>query len=171
MTKDNDMPELIMPSLNVGDIATVIGKYAPDWDRQKLLVTGVKYCPKRKTITYQTHPAEAPSSEGGTDEWTEDDLILCKRNPWHTRTDLYADAIKQAREALERSEKRCEKIRSALDFIRYGSFYRKDKDSNDGQALADAGNNLSAARHEITEALAALEKLVSPTSPADSSGA
>ena len=71
------------------------------------------------------------------------------------------DPLKQAISALEKAEKRHEKIRNALDFIRYGSFSRKYKDSNDGQSMSDAGNNLSAARHEVTEALVKLRALQS----------
>ena len=62
------------------------------------------------------------------------------------------NAIEKAIEALQKAEKRGEKIRQALDFIRYGD---KGK-TMDGQALADAGNGLSALRTFINDALEAL---------------
>lgn len=74
------------------------------------------------------------------------------------------EAIRLAVEKLGEAEKRHQKIRNALDFIRYGSFARKDKDSNDGQAMADAGNNLSAAMHEVTDAISSLRPLLDQAS-------
>lgn len=72
------------------------------------------------------------------------------------------EAIRLAVEALKKAEGRHQKIRNALDFIRYGTARK----TVDGQALADAGNNLSAARTEVTEAIEALRPLLDQTSEA-----
>ena len=89
MTND-EMPELkvppLMPRFGLGDIVTVVGEYEIDWGGQKLMITGIDYRPKQDLITYQTHLAEAPESEGGTDGWTENDLSLYQYNKWNTRS-------------------------------------------------------------------------------------
>lgn len=86
MTKPDLLPcPYISPLFGVGDIVTVIGEYESDWHGQKLMITGVEYFPKQKVIKYQTHPADDPTSEGGTDEWPEEDLSMYQRNKWNTR--------------------------------------------------------------------------------------
>lgn len=71
--------------------------------------------------------------------------------------------IATVKAALESAQKRGDKVRNALDFIRYG-----DKSKTiDGQALADAGNNLSAMRSYIKDATDCIETALSspPAAP------
>lgn len=90
MTND-EMPELkvppLMPRFGLGDIVTVVGEYESDWRGQKLMITGIDYRPKQDLLTYQTHLAEAPESEGGTDGWTE--MVRIERiNQWHKQVNI-----------------------------------------------------------------------------------
>ena len=100
-------PPPLMPRFGLGDIVTVVGEYESDWGGQKLIITGIDYRPKQDLITYQTHLAEAPESEGGTDGWTETDLSLYQHNKWNTRSTpapVTDEAIAEALDALKKCE-------------------------------------------------------------------
>lgn len=122
MTKPDLLPcPYIAPLFGIGDIVTVIGEYESDWHGQKLMITGVEYFPKQKFIKYQTHPADDPTSEGGTDEWPEEDLSMYQRNKWNTRTptksaEVDLDALKMKLHA-ELTDVTAVDIRKVVDFL------------------------------------------------------